>query len=253
MYELYNDIIEIPKVSYETYRKIFNTTKRKFHAPKTDGCDTCDELDMKISAAPEGEEKIKLKNTKELHLRKAEKGYALKRESKEIARNDPTKRTLVFDLQQCLPTPYLKCKQIYYARQLYVYNFTINDPNSDSKHCYTWGEEEGARGSNEMSSCLLKHIRDEVPEGVKELKLFSDCCGGQNRNSTVAMSMFLALQEHPTLEVIDHLFLLPGHTFMTKVDNKHSIIERYKKKLLRVNVPSEWYKIVHEYGLYGLS
>ncbi|KAE8740036.1 hypothetical protein FOCC_FOCC014464 [Frankliniella occidentalis] len=116
MHELYL-ASDLPKVSYDVYRKLFKSTKKKFHAPKSDGCDTCDTLKVQIAAAV-GEEKTKLESTKELHNRKADKAYLLKREAKAAAEKDKTKRVLIFDLQQCLPTPHLKCKKIYYSRQL---------------------------------------------------------------------------------------------------------------------------------------
>lgn len=238
----------LPKVSYDTYRKIFKTTKRKFHAPKTDGCNKCDKMDVQINAA-EGEAKEKLKKGKELHLRKAEMRYALKRRAKAAAAKEEEMRVLVFDLQQCLPTPHLKCKDIYYARQLYVYNFTVTDTVTDLTHCYMWSEVEGHRGANEVASCLLEHILQQVPPGVTRIKMFSDCCSGQNRNSIVAMAMFVALQEHPSLEIIEHIFLVPGHTFLPEVDSRHSVIEKYKKKVNKINVPSEWYNAVWKAGM----
>lgn len=237
-----------PKVSYDTYRKIFKTTGRKFHAPKTDGCNKCDKLDIQITST-EGDEKERFKNLKELHLRKAEMGYNLKRQAKAEAEQDPNSRVLIFDLQQCLPTPHLKCKDIFYARQLYVYNFTVTDTTTDLTHCYMWSEVEGHRGANEIASCLLQHIQQEIPVGVVKLKLFSDCCGGQNRNSIIITAMFAALQEHPSLEQVDHIFLVPGHTFLPEVDSRHSVIEKYKKKVNRINVPAEWYEGVTKAGM----
>ncbi|KAE8741820.1 hypothetical protein FOCC_FOCC012652 [Frankliniella occidentalis] len=63
-----------------------------------DGCDTCDTLKVQIAAAV-GEEKTKLESTKELHNRKADKAYLLKREAKAAAEKDKKKRVLIFDLQ----------------------------------------------------------------------------------------------------------------------------------------------------------
>ncbi|KAE8742217.1 hypothetical protein FOCC_FOCC012231 [Frankliniella occidentalis] len=60
--------------------------------------------------------------------------------------------------------------------------------------------------------------------------------------------MFIALQEHPSLQEINHIFLIPGHTFMPEVDGKHAVIEKYKKRLEKINVPDEWYTAVEQAG-----
>ncbi|KAK3932370.1 4-diphosphocytidyl-2-C-methyl-D-erythritol kinase [Frankliniella fusca] len=239
-----------PMVSYSTYLREFKKSGRKLKPRKTDGCDKCQELQVAILSCKSDEEKENLKLTKELHQRKAAKAYQLKRDAKTESSKDPDKkRTLVFDLQQCLPTPHLTCKKVYYSRQLYVYNFTVYDNVTGLTYCYMWDQVEGKRGSNELASCLLEHILCQIPEGVEELFLFSDCCSGQNRNNVICMMLFTALQEHATLKKIHHYFLVPGHTFMPEVDSKHSVIEKHiKKKLEKVNVPSEWYTEVRNAG-----
>ena len=56
--------------------------------------------------------------------------------------------------------------------------------NTGHKHC--WIENVAKRGSVEVVNCLLKFIND-VAHNWPELVLWSDICGGQNRNvNTVA-------------------------------------------------------------------
>ncbi|KAK3915730.1 Lon protease-like protein, mitochondrial [Frankliniella fusca] len=248
MYRLYQQEPDNPPVSLSTYTKQFKLTGLKIHPPQTDGCDTCDALDISMKGAGDDLQRS-LKIEKEMHLRRAEKAYELKKKAKAAAKQDPTSRVLVMDLQQCLPTPHLKCKKIYYSRQLYVLNFTIYDCTTGLTHCYMWSEVEGNRGSNEISTCLLQHILKNVPDGVTKLTIFSDCCAGQNRNSTICMTNFIVLQEHPSIQEINHIFLIPGHTFMPEVDGKHAVIEKYKKRLEKINVPDEWYTAVKQAGM----
>ncbi|KAK3911403.1 Adenylate kinase, partial [Frankliniella fusca] len=248
MYRLYCGDSNNPPVSLSTYTKQFKKTGLKFHPPQTDGCDTCDTLDISIKNAATEDQVKTLEMKKEVHLRKAEKAYELKKAAKAAAIDDPSSRVLVADLQQCLPTPHLKCKRIFYSRQLYVYNFTVHDCSTGITHCYMWSETEGNRGSNEITSCLLEHLLKHVPDTAEKVTLFSDCCAGQNRNCAMCMMMFIALQEHPSLKEIHHIFLVPGHTFMPEVDGKHAIIENYKRKVEKINVPEEWYMAVEEAG-----
>lgn len=51
--------------------------------------------------------------------------------------------------------------------------------------CYVWDESVASRGANEVSSCLLNFIQEQVETGVTELRFWSDNCGGQNRNRIV--------------------------------------------------------------------
>ena len=212
-----------------------------------DTCNTCDSLKLKIEVT-EGPLKREHEVELERHQRKADLAYAVKREMKAKAISNKKMRVLVFDLEQCLPTPMLTCKQIYYSRQLYVYNLTIYDATTKITYCYMWHEGQGAKGGNQFASCILRHILEEVPSDVEDIVLFSDTCSGQNRNSHVAAMYFVALQEHPSIQTIQHIFLVPGHTHL-EVDNKHSVIERKKRQNERISVPEEWYDLVKEAGM----
>ncbi|KAE8742178.1 hypothetical protein FOCC_FOCC012264 [Frankliniella occidentalis] len=248
MHKLYLETHPDPKdnVSYASYQRIFKPLKIKFHQRLSDTCNKCDMLVAKIKHATE--DKAQLQKEHELHLRKAEKAYKLKQEVKQKAESDETMRVLIFDLEQCLPCPDLNCGTVYYKRQLYTFNLTIYDTTSKLLHCYMWHEAEGMRGANEIASCLFEHIKTEIPPGVTELYLFSDCCSGQNRNSIISAMFHVALQMHPSIKVINHIFLIPGHTRM-ECDAKHAVIERAKRKEDVINVPSEYYKLVEKAGM----
>lgn len=144
-----------PKISKSTFLRIFKPLGLKFKPPASDTCGLCDELTTKIKATMDEEEKEKLKKEKDLHLRKAEAAYDLKRQFIETAKRDNSKSVLIFDLQQCLPTPDIKCGEVYYARQLYTYNLTIHDPVRMITYNYMWNEAEGFRGANEIASCIF--------------------------------------------------------------------------------------------------
>ena len=48
------------------------------------------------------------------------------------------------DLQQVLTTPHSNVGEMYYLRNLNVYNFVINDQLNRAE-CYLWSEVEGKR------------------------------------------------------------------------------------------------------------
>ncbi|KAE9523033.1 hypothetical protein AGLY_016664 [Aphis glycines] len=53
--------------------------------------------------------------------------------------------------------------------------------------------------------------------------MYSDNCGGQNKNST-----FMAFLEQDTIQIIDHKFMISGHTRM-ECNSDHGRIEKAKK------------------------
>ncbi|KAB0797407.1 hypothetical protein PPYR_02376 [Photinus pyralis] len=73
-----------------------------------------------------------------------------------------------------------------------------------------------------MTATIPKRIATYDPR-VKHLRMYSDCCPGQNRNSFISAACLSVLQQSENLKIIDHKFLIPGHTHM-ECDMDHSII-----------------------------
>lgn len=70
-------------------------------------------------------------------------------------------------------------------------------------------------------------------------------CGGQNKNSHVATMFMAVLTEKPTLESIDHKFLISGHTHM-ECDVDHATIEKAKKTTtMKINHPYDSYICIY--------
>jgi len=66
----------------------------------------------------------------------------------------------------------------------------------------------------EIASCLIKYCK-QLPDNVRHLTAYSDCCGGQNRNENIALTwMYIVLNDNFSLDSIDHTFLEPGHTYI---------------------------------------
>lgn len=124
---------------------------------------------------------------------------------------------------QCLPTPDLKANVVFYKKLLWTYNETIRDIGSKESYCYMWHEGLAGRGSNEIGSILYKHIMEKIPKFINHLITYSDTCAVQNRNSNVAIIFMLAIQKHPTLQIIDKKFLVSCHTHL-ECDSDHSRI-----------------------------
>lgn len=227
------------------YEREFHKMKLSFKAPKVDTCHKCDTFAMKLKVSTE-EEKTEIDEEMKKHHEEADKAYEMKRRDKERCKID-TSRCYTFDLQQCLPTPLVNSSVSFYKRQLWTYNLTMHETTQSKVRCYMWHEAEGGRGANQIATCLYRELF-HLPEKVKNVVLYSDTCGGQNRNSHVA-AMFLTIMQNRThLEVIDHKFMVSGHSHL-ECDVDHGLIEKQKKKLqIPVSHPHDWYQLVRSVG-----
>lgn len=126
--------------------------------------------------------------------------------------NSPNNETVTcsFDLQKVLNTPHGQSMILYYSRKYSVFIFTIYESHTQDVNCYTWGECDSKRGSNEIATCLEKYLEEKDKMGVKHLLKYCDSCCGQNKNKTVLAAMNQNLQSAINLEVIQINYLLPG-------------------------------------------
>lgn len=223
LYEEYKQTTDTP-IGRPKYEAIFHDLNLSIKKPKKNTCNKCDTFHMRISLA-DGDEKENLQIAFRDHLKQADMGYTSKAQDKEKAKTDEKKekKVLTFDLQQSLPTPFLP----FYKHQLWTYNLTIHDCSDNQAYCFMWSEVDGGRGANQIASCVAKHLYT-IGLPTKYVTLYSDTCGGQNKNSHMVAMFMSVIRYHNTLEVIDHKFLLAGHTYM-ECDSDHALIEKKKK------------------------
>lgn len=244
MYSLYTEHVENP-ASKTVYEREFKKLNISFKSPKVDTCHKCDVLLMKMKVAKTEDELQAIKEQQKVHLDEADLAYNMKKADKTRCKEDKEKSTkcYTFDLQQCLPTPFLNSSVSFYKRQLWTYNLTFDDSTNGNVTCYMWHEAEGARGANQIATCIFKQL-SMLPEGVKQVVLYSDSCGGQNRNSHVSAMFLTLLQQRPQLKQIDHKFMVSGHSHL-ECDVDHGLIEKQKKKLhMQISIPHDWYQLV---------
>lgn len=203
---------------------------------------------MQLKAAQTDDDKKLIKEKIAEHHKQADEAYLKKKDDKEGAKNDETKKCYTFDLQQCLPTPYINSSVSFYKRQLWTYNLTMHETSSGCVRCYMWHEAEGERGANQIATCIYNELI-KLPENVEKVTLYSDSCGGQNRNSHVAAMFLVLMQNKPSLQQIDHKFMVSGHSHL-ECDVDHANIEKQKKKRshLEIAIPHDWYQLVRTVG-----
>lgn len=225
-----------------TYRNIFNTHfNLGFKPPETDTCDDCDRFVIQMRGSGESE-KDTLKSRYNEHLEDAKARYNLKAFDKLActANTAAGKKMITVDLQKCLPTPLLTNGLSFYLRKLWTFNYTILDSSTNKSTCIMWDESVSGRGGNELASGLIKWFELNVSNtSTREVTIWSDNCAGQNKNIHIIMCYLWLLKYIPNLQVINHKYLMKGHTHM-EVDGIHSIIERKKKKQPQFSIMTPW-------------
>lgn len=223
-------------VSRKIYRNIFNTSLNiGFHKPKKDLCSYCTRF--KNGSATE---KQKLQSAQDFHLGQKKLSRENKTNDKLLSTIDETVKVFTIDLQAVLNSPCSNVSTLYYSRKFATYNFTIYDLASGAGHCIIWNENDAARGSDEIGTILFKFLKN-LPTTIKKVILYSDCCGGQNRNKFLANILLHAVKTLD-LEEIHFKYLESGHTEM-EVDSMHSAIEKMKSNI-DIYCPTEWPTII---------
>ncbi|CAG9823943.1 unnamed protein product [Phaedon cochleariae] len=240
MYRMYKELCStenVQIVTFEKYRQIFSEYNLGFFKPKKDQCKKCLEFENMSE-----EEKKAVQEAYKKHLNRKNEARRARDEDKLIAKENPKVLAFNFDLQAVLTTPKGSAGQIFYLRKLAVFNFTIYNLGNQNVMCYLWDETKGKRGANEIASCVYDFIMSHSE--IEEVRMMSDGCGGQQKNSIFATMCIQLLAEHPSLNVIDHRFFETGHTEM-ECDSIHSKIEK-KSKYVPVYTPEGWAQLIRD-------
>lgn len=143
---------------------------------------------------------------------------------KERAKKDPTRLYR--------QTPCSLIGELYYKRKMCCYNLSFYELGNGNGTCYLWDETRGKRGSCEVGTCVYMYVTSDASKTsvIEEVTLYSDTCGGQNRNQFVASCVLYI----PHNKCINHNFT---HSEM-ECDFIHASIE-HAKSLTKVYVPSQ--------------
>jgi len=261
MYRMYKEDHGEKSVSESIYRKIFKKEfNLKFQLPKKDTCTKCDAYQTQLNGLQAQPQKgAEAAQTQAAQIESLERQRNNHQEYAERARNslksdrilakqsDSNKFVITFDLQSTLPTPRLSCNIVYYKRQLMVYNLGIHDCNTEVGHMHVWHEGMASRGAQEISSCITTFLQAvTLTECTKtELVMWSDSCGGQNRNIKMSLSLLKLVCSDGPFTTITQKFLESGHSFLPN-DSDFGDIEKRLKYHPEVYVPKHWYDIIAE-------
>ena len=101
-----------------------------------------------------------------------------------------------------------------------------------------WPESVASRGSHEVCSCVFKYLGMNSTGG-SHLIAYSDACGGQNCNiNVVCMWIHIAASSNFSYNVIDHKFMVSGHSYLPN-DRDFGSIEKASRRTQHVYVPDD--------------
>lgn len=249
LYKLFKNSTSEQDVKYEFFRSVFCTDfNLGFGSPPTDCCSLCISLNQKIKVTRCLVEKRELNTTLEVHKRKADSFYKL------LQKENDGEITFSFDCQKNLVLPKVPDQSAYYSRQLYVYNFTVCQGTSKSKQLkentfmYIWLETEHKKGSNEIASFVYHRLKNTDLTNVHTIRLFSDGCGGQNKNQVMLSMLSKFLHECPSyIKNINYFYPIVGHSFIPP-DRIFGRLEKQFRKIPCLTSINEYMNIFETIG-----
>ena len=195
------------------FSHVFHAMKFSVFIPRKDQCDVCVSFKHGNTAQP----------AYTAHIANKDQARAEKSPDKALA--DDKTSVWTMDVQAVLLCPKTHTSAMYYKTKLQVHNLTMYNLKTKQGYCYVWDETEGDLSSEMFAYIQHKHYHEylEANPDVKQLIIWSDGCGYQNRNCTVS-NMYLHLAQSHGITVYQK-YLVEGHTQM-EVDGMHSTIER---------------------------
>lgn len=238
------------EVSYEKFREHFTTNFNiSFGYPRTDTCSICDAL----KAREDSIEKAKintndaeelhrldlqlniLKTERELHLKKAEWFYRYKKNAKKQSKKTQNTEAITVDYGKNLPIPNISTNDVYYKRQLSFYLFNVHILSSGDSTFYCYDQTVAKKGSDEVVSMLHHFFTEVLSPQVRDLHMFADSCGGQNKNFTVIKYLHYCTVVLKRFDSVTLTFPVRGHSYMECDKNMALINQRCPAE-----TPGDW-------------
>ena len=207
-----------------------------------DTCKYCDEFKVLQDQSSSNRPEIALQH-KEHHQRAEQARLELQLAEAEAKTN---KELLVFtfDMEKTQLLPKMNTSVVFYKRQLWVYNVGIHTCHDRQGFMCLWTEGEAKRGSAEVCSSILAFLRDVSMENFKNVKIFSDCCSGQNRNRNI-VAFFMYMCHYFGISEWEHTYMESGHSYLPN-DRDFAAIEKAAKRSTHIYSFEEWITVVKE-------
>ena len=216
------------KVSNFIFQNIFREFNIGIEPLRTDTCNYCDEFKIKMRRLVKGRDDDEIANLKAQRVPHIANAQLARKFLKTFKKDtSPAFAVVSMDLQQTLPTPRLSSGAQYYKRKLWTYNFCVHDAKSNKAYLYVWNEVQGKRGSAEVCSCLDHFVHNYLGPEVQKLAIFSDNCGGQNKNKNIVLT-YLRWVHAGKFNKVEHHFMEPGHSHLSCDGDFGNLEQKFK-------------------------
>lgn len=127
-----------------------------------------------------------------------------------------------------------------FRQSYWCFNVIIYDEVRQKPFAYFWSESIATNGSQEVGSCLLRHIQENVPSDTERIFLY--CEGNKNLTRNLQMSIFLKKLldkwPHDELQSIEQRFFAKGHVYNSCSRCFNQIESAAKSR--NIYVPEQW-------------
>lgn len=100
-----------------------------------------------------------------------------------------------------------------------MYTFNIHVLANGKSVFYTYPETQGKKGSSEVASFLYDFALNVIDESVRELHIFCDSAGGQNKNTTLFKFIHYLVHHIMRFDLVRMTFPIRGHSYMENDKN----------------------------------
>lgn len=201
-------------------------------------------IDMKRKVVSSKQMRV-LKKKKKKHSSLIEKNLKSHEQCVQTATgNDVEVRT--FSICRSYDIPVSNSVYDFIKRRLWCHMICIYDEVRRKHYLYVWPESVASRGSQEIGSCLYKHLSDTIPIEAKKIVLFCDSYGGQTRNLklTLMMKKFLDSWPNNELSSIEQRYFVVGHSY-NSCDKCFELIHKKLKTSKDIFIPSDLVNLIH--------
>lgn len=227
-------------VKYSFYMKIFKEQySLRFGRPQVDTCCTCEELEVKIKSKFLNDTAKRVAvSEKIVHLRRANKFYEKMKSITQLVREDDSGKNgaICIDYMQNISLPNIPVQETFYLRQLTVNVCCIHNLKNNSATFVVYHEGIAGKGPNEVSTFLFNYLKENM-KNIENLHIFTDGCGGQNKNHTV-VRVLSALVSQGLFKNIEQYFPIRGHSFLP-CDRDFAVLKRKIKRSDRIYTVKE--------------
>ncbi|XP_031634305.1 uncharacterized protein LOC116347732 [Contarinia nasturtii] len=248
LYNLYCDFCKSKNevaLKNGNFIKIFKENFNLCFVRRVKECDLCTKPGTHKQLSDESKKELHRK--KKSHMKTVEKLKECFVDSvNKASENESGIEVFTFALQRAQEIPISPRTEVLSYRPLWCFNVCIFDEVRNKGYMYVWNESIALNGSQEIGSCLRKHLRNNLPANTKDVILYSNSHFGQTRNIKISLMikhLFENFLKPSGVRSIEQRFFINGHSY-NSCDRCFDNIEKAKKKTKTILVPDQWCDVI---------